>query len=277
MRILASNLLCALLLFFAITPLLLRERKYEGRTIREWIYALDPHVDAREQHDRASEVVVRIGSNCIPVMSAILSEPKQLGMAERIRMLARKLGVMPREELPLSERQYRASRAAYKIAEGADVDIRSVVPLLGYHLTNSNYGDTEAGRALANAGPAGVAVLTNLASHSDVRFRDRAIVSLQHARKKLGVFETYLRARDDPDQNVRFIALSSLSRYPEADSALLLPLGLRYAESTNMHDRWAAMLLLRRFRTNELAAAALSNALKDPDSTVRSAAERALK
>jgi len=157
------------------------------------------------------------------------------------------------------------------------VDISSLVPLLAHHLTNSNYADTENGRALANAGPAGIAVLTNLASHQDVRFRDRTIVSLQHARKKPGVFETYLRAKDDPDLNVRFFALSSLSRYPDADPGLLLPLGLKYAKSTNMHDRWAAMEILSRFRTNDVAAAALRNALEDPDSTVRSVAERALK
>ena len=272
----ASTLLIALILFFAITPLLFRERKYEGRTIREWIYSLDPHVDARAQHEQASEVVVRIGTNCLPVISSILSEPRE-DIAESIKLLGQKLGVIPREELSLNDRQYRASRAAYKIAEGADVDISSLVPLLAHHLTNSNYADTENGRALANAGPAGIAVLTNLASHPEVRFRDRAIVSLQHARKKPGVFETYVRARDDPDLNVRFIALSSLSRYPDGDPALLLPLGLKYSQSTNMHDRWAAMEILRRFKTNDLAGAALSNALNDPEPTVRSVAERALK
>ena len=275
MRIVASALLGLLVLFFAITPLLLRERKYEGRTVREWIYSLDPHVDARAQHDEASQVIERLGTNCIPVISSILSEPGK-GIAERIKVLGERFRFIPREKLQLAERQYRASRAAYKIAE-SDVDISSLVPTLAHHLTNSNYADTENGRALANAGPVGIAVLTNLASHPDSRIRDRAIVSLQHARKKPGVFETYLRARDDPDQNVRFFALSSLSRYPDADPAVLLPLGLRYAESTNEYDRWAAMEILSRFRTNQVAAATLSKALSDPEANVRSAAARALK
>src|SRR5688572_32784932 len=126
LRWVASTLLGVLILFFAVTPLLFRDRKYEGRTIREWIHALDPHVDARAQHEQASEVVVRIGTNCIPVISSILSEPRG-DMAESIKLLGRRVGVIPREAVPLNERQYRASRAAYKIAESADVDISSLV------------------------------------------------------------------------------------------------------------------------------------------------------
>jgi hypothetical protein len=276
LRRVASILVIALILFFAITPLLFREPKYEGKTIREWIYALDPHVDARAQHDEAAEVLRRIGTNGVPVIASILSEPKG-GIAEQFRNLAEKFGVIRREILWLGDRQHRASRAAYKLAEDANVDISSLVPLLSHHLTNSNYAEVENGRALANAGPTGVSVLTNLSTHPDVRIRHRAVWSLQYARKKPGVFETYLRAGNDPNLNLRFTALSSLSRYSDADPALLLPLGLKYSRSTNMHDRWAALLILSRCRTNDLAVAALRNAMEDPDSTVRSVAERALK
>jgi len=103
LRWVASTLLIALILVFAIIPLLFREPKYEGKTIREWIYALDPHVDARAQHDRASEVLKQIGTNGVPVITSILSEPKR-GIAEPIRNLSQKFGLVPREMLSLGDR-----------------------------------------------------------------------------------------------------------------------------------------------------------------------------
>src|SRR5687768_3387810 len=120
LRWVASTLLIALILVFAIIPLLFREPKYEGKTIREWIYALDPHVDAREQHDRASKVLRQIGTNGVPVITSILTEPRR-NTSERIRNLAQKFGLIPRETLWLGDRQHRASRAAYKLAEDANV------------------------------------------------------------------------------------------------------------------------------------------------------------
>ena len=41
--------------------------------------------------------------------------------------------------IPLADRQLRAARAAYMIAERSDVDISSLVPILSFHVTNSNY------------------------------------------------------------------------------------------------------------------------------------------
>ena len=272
-----AALLAAISLLLIVTAILLRERKYEGKTAREWIYLLDPHVDHRDQHDHASEVLVRIGPATIPTIRDILQEPKFKPL-QKLKILAQRYRLLPPDPLEIGERQYRASRAAYKIAEGADVDISSLVPLLAYHLTNSpNYSGTETGRALAGAGPAGIAILTNLASDPRPNIRDRAVVSLQHARSKPGVFETYLRTINDPDQDIRFVALSSLARYPDADPNLIVPLALHRIQSTNSYDRWAATKVFAAFPSHPGSLPALTNALSDPDPTVRSTATRALK
>jgi len=270
-----AALLAIAALFLITGAVLLREPKYEGKTAREWIYLLDPHVDHRAQHDYASEVVVRIGAAAIPVIRDILKEPK-LKPLQKLKILAQRHRLLSPDPLQLSDRQFRASRAAYKIAEGADVDISSLVPLLSFHMTNSNYADTENGRALANAGATGIAILTNLAGHRDPSIRDRAMVSLQHARSKPGVFETYLRTVNDAEQNIRFIALSSLARYPKADPNLIVPLALDRRQSTNQYDRWAATEIFGAFPLHPGALAALTNALSDPDPTVRNVAARAL-
>ena len=263
-------------LFLIITAILLRERKYEGKTVREWIYLLDPHVDHRAQHDHASEELTRIGAAALPTIRDILQEPK-FPPLQKLKHLAQRCRLLAPDTLDLADRQYRASRAAYKIAENADVDISSLVPLLTYHLTNlPNYFGTENGRALAGAGPAGIAILTNLASHPNRNIRDSAIVSLQHARSKPGVFETYLRTVNDPEQDIRFIALSSLARYPKADPNLLVPLAVEHIQSTNQYDRWAATELFAAFPGDPRSLPALTNALSDPDPTVRSTATRAL-
>src|SRR5688500_2776501 len=130
---------------------LFREPKYEGKTAREWIYLLDPHVDQRAQHDRASEALARIGAAAIPTIRDIL-QTAELTPVHKLKLLAQRYRLLPPDSLELAERQYRASRAAYKIAEDAGADISSLVPHLSFHLTNSNYADTENGRALAHAG-----------------------------------------------------------------------------------------------------------------------------
>ncbi len=265
-----------ILLLMIGTAIVLRERKYEGKTAREWIYLLDPHVNFRAQHDAAAEVVARIGAEAVPVIRDILREPRSRPI-ERLRILAQRFRVLPPDTVRMADRQYRASRAAYLIAERSEVDISVLVPLLSYHLTNSNYADVENGRALASAGPRGVAVLTNLASHPNRRWRDRAIVSLQHARSAPGVFETYLRTVNDEDENIRFFALSSLGRYPKADREVIVPLALGRMESTNRIDRWAAATVLSAFVEDARARAGLTNALRDEDATVRSTAESGLK
>ena len=67
-------ILVALSLLFV--ALLLREPKYEGKTARQWILLLDPHVDFRAQHDQAADAIARIGANAIPTIRQILEEPK---------------------------------------------------------------------------------------------------------------------------------------------------------------------------------------------------------
>ena len=66
---------------------LTREPKYEGRTAREWIYLLDPHVDHRAQHDMAAEAVVKIGGAAVPTIRDILREPR-VTVLQKIKVLA---------------------------------------------------------------------------------------------------------------------------------------------------------------------------------------------
>jgi hypothetical protein len=275
LRLVLIALVALASLVLAITAVLRREPKFEGKTTRQWIYLLDPHVDYSAQHDHASEVISRIGPRAVPVIRDILSEPK-IPALQKLKMLAQRYRILEHDPLPLADRQLRASRAAYKVAESGNTDISSLVPLLAFHLTNSSYSNVESGRALAGAGPHGISILTNLASNPDPRFRDRAIVSLQHARSAPGVFDTYLRASSDPEQNIRFSALSSLARYPKAEPNLLIPLALERIQSTNDYDRWAAVQILSTFSFDSRARPALTNALVDSNATVRSIATRAL-
>lgn len=268
--------LAAVLLIATAVLVTSREPVFEGKRVSEWIELLDPHVAKRDQHDQAAEAMRQIGAAAVPVIARML-EPETGRITERIPVLLRRFRILPPLTLSPNERHYRAARAAYTIAERSDADISSLVPRLTFHLLDSNYLDSEAGRALAGAGPEGVAALTNLVIHPDQRVRDRAIYSLSHARGKPGVYEAFLRSVDDEDQSVRFAAVSSLGREPRRDPAVVVPIGLRFLEKTDPYGRWAAARLLAGCLQDDRAKAALQRALDDPDERVRSTAARALK
>jgi HEAT repeat protein len=252
-----------------------REPVHKGRPVSDWIYRLDPDVNARARHDEAAEELRRIGQPVVPVIRGILEEPRGR-LAPRAKKLLQRLRIVPPDAQPLKERQYRAARAAYQLAEWDRADISSLAPSLVPHVTSSNYLDTEAGRALAAAGPEGVAALTNLFVHPDARVRDRAIVSLYHARDKPGVLEAFLRVVDDPSRDVRFAALGGLSGRAKIDPNIAVPIGLRFVEKPDRYERWAGASLLAAYAEDPRAFAALRKALQDPDATVRRVAERAV-
>ena len=83
-------------------------------------------------------------------------------MSETIRDDAIRFRIMKPHPIHPLELQSRACEAAYNLAERGDVDISGLVPHLQYHFTNGTYADSNSGRALAAAGPAGIAVLSNL-------------------------------------------------------------------------------------------------------------------
>jgi HEAT repeat protein len=172
--------------------------------------------------------------------------------------------------------QYRAARAAYKLAEASRADIAALVPVLVPHVTESNYLDSEAGRALAAAGPQGIEALLGMLTHSDARVRERAVHSLTLVRDKPGVLEAFLRMVDDPDRNVRFAALAGLSGRVKTDPNAAVPIGLRFVEKLDSYERWAGARLLAAYADDPRAEEALRSCLEDPDENVRRTAERAL-
>src|SRR6185295_9117307 len=117
-----------------------------------------------------------------PELESILAWRPNL--RETIRSYALRFGIVkPRPIHPL-ELQSRACEAAYKLAEQANVDISRLVPQLRYHFTNGTYAGSNSGRALAGAGPTGIAVLTNLLLTGTRSVRDQAGWSLHHVKRR---------------------------------------------------------------------------------------------
>lgn len=253
-----------------------QEPKHAGRTISEWIAELDPHVEERARHDTAEEALLKIGPDAVPVIHRILA-PQSGRLLAQAKPLLQRMRLLPPDRLSQSEMQYRAARAAYKLAEAGKANIDVLVPALIPHVTESNYLDSEAGRALAAAGPKGIEALIGMLKHADARVRDRAIYSLCLVREAPGVMESFLRMVDDPDRNVRFAALSGLSGRVKTDPNVTVPIGLRFLEKQDDYERWAGARLLSAYSEDPRAEEALRNCLKDPDENVRRTAERALK
>ena len=146
-----------LLLLAAIAGLLFtlpRTPQYNGKTLSEWLVMLDPNVDRAADHKKAAEAINQMGAAALPQLGHILrSRPNSI--SQRIRDYAERWHLMKPPNLILQGQQLRAARAAYNLAEDVDVNIAGLVPDLRYHLTNSNYADTEMARALARAGSEG--------------------------------------------------------------------------------------------------------------------------
>ena len=130
-----ATAIVGLLLLAAIAGLLVtspRPPEYGGRTLDEWLVLLDPHVDRKADHDKATDALSHMGPAALPRLSRILrSRPDSI--TQRIRDYAVRRHVMNPPRLIFQEQQFRAARAAYHLAEDADVNIAALVPDLRYH------------------------------------------------------------------------------------------------------------------------------------------------
>jgi hypothetical protein len=266
---------CALLFGVLAIPGQKPVPEYRGKTVTEWIFLLDPDVTKQKQHDEAVVALQRIGAAALPEIERILR--RQPGSwREKLRDLAVRVHLLAWEQPALAEKQFRASRAAYELAELADVDISDLIPLLTYHFTNSSYAEVENARALADAGPAGISVLTNLLATGSLRVRSQAAWAMHLVPNRPGVNEALVRAANsDPDSRLRGEVLFYFPR-KGGPTNLLAPVALRFIRSEDPYQRWPAAEVLASYIGADGARTALEGALNDPDQRVRSVARRAL-
>jgi hypothetical protein len=268
--------LLALVLALAIAAVsfLSKPEVHQGRTVRQWVSLLDMDVNRKQEREEASQALIRIGASALPEVERILAwRPERW---ESLRNRAIRLGLVQPHPIHPRELQSRACEAAYTLAERADVDISGLVPHLEYHLTNGTYADSNSGRALAAAGPQGVAVLTNLLQVGGRSVRDNAGAALRHVDQRPEVIDALIRsANGDPDPGLRANAVLYLAG-SRGLAHQLVPLGLKFLQSDDGYQRWAGANLLQDYRTNPEARTALQAALSDPDERVRSASQRAL-
>jgi HEAT repeat protein len=257
-----------------------RPPRHDGKTLSEWLVMLNPHVDRAADHEKASAAIRAMGAAALPQLRQILrSRPNSLN--QRIRDYAARWRLVRAPKLYFQEQEFRAARAAYHLAEEADVNIASLVPDLQFHLTNSNYADTEMARALARAGPEGISCLTNLVATGERRVRDRAGWALaldRSVRSQPGAQDALIRsASSDPDRRIRANAVLYLSSFREDGAANgLVPLGIQFLKSEDGYERWVGAKLLAAHVSVQEAQTSLKAALNDSDDRVRSTAVRAL-
>lgn len=250
--------------------------KYDGKTVRDWLTLLDSGAKQTPDHDRAADAMVRIGAPAIPELERILRR-KPKSFQEQFRRLAARLHLRKPDRIPLEEEQRRAARAAWVLADRAGADIGVLITSLQYHLTNSNYADPENGRALANAGSGGIAVLTNLLVNGELHARGQSAWALHLARTKPGVVDALLQAVNDPDRSIRVRVLLSLRDCDRKVSERIIPVGLDYLGSLDPVERWAGAKLLQEHITADRVSNALREAAGDLDERVRSAAIEAFR
>jgi HEAT repeat protein len=195
---------------------------------------------------------------------------------EVIRQVATRFHLLRPGALPLYEQQSRAARAAYMLAERANADISTLIPDLRFQLIQSRYAESECARALVNAGPEGMVVLTDLIVTGPRPVRDQAAWALGMATSKPEAVEALVRAADsEPDRGLRANTLLYPSHARGHDD-VLIPLGLRFLQSEDGYDRWTGASLLASHADVDGVRPALEKATGDPDERVRSAAKRAL-
>ena len=243
--------------------------RYQGKTVYEWLVLLDPNVSQAASHDQARLAFVSMGKSALPDLEKLLSE-KPNRFSERIRNYLVGFRLLRPKPLTVHEQEHRASRAAYILAEDANVDIRRLIPHLVWWYTNSNYAVSENTRALARAGSEGIAVLTNLACGHPVRYvRDDAAWALHLVPNAPGTAEALIRiATSEPDPKLRANAFLYLPR-SRGPTNVIVPLGIKGLASQDPYQRWTAADLLSRYVVSDEVRAAFERALSDSDERVR--------
>jgi hypothetical protein len=267
----------ALILVAAIVFVMTRpgQKRYNGKTVHELVSELDPDINSSDQRSDAQSTIMRNGNDALPEIEEILSW-RSTSFKEQAKIYLIRHGWLNPPQIRDTELQSRACEAAYTLSERADVDISRLIPHLTYHFTNGTYADSSAGRALADSGSAGISVLTNLMSTGSSYDRDLASSSLRfkHINTDPGVVAALIRmANTDSNSQNRANALLYLQGNRGSPDQLVI-LGLKFIESEDPYERWAAAKLLSDFHDLPEAHKALEQALHDDDSRVRRTAER---
>ena len=244
-----------------------KPKLYQGKTVSEWVVLLDPHVSQRVQRDAASWAIVQIGSNAVPELQRILARRRTAmsSLTDKVRGYAIRFGFAKPPPIHPLELQSRACEAAYNLAERSNVDITSLIPHLTYHFTNGTYADSPAPRALAGAGSAGIAVLTNLLFTGNRNVRDQSgwAMNLYPAtRRKPEVYTALIRAASGETNGqlrANFLLYLTGSRAPAEQ---VVPLGLRSLRTGDAYERGMAAGLLKDYTSDENVRKALEEAVQ---------------
>ncbi|MFO1459053.1 MAG: HEAT repeat domain-containing protein [Verrucomicrobiota bacterium] len=254
--------------------------EYQGRTVSEWLSDLRGGGPSSDR-ERAQDAFRAMGSEALPGLREVLRERPD-SLRARLRGWVRKSRLMKEPAIDPSELRRCAMQAALFLGKDAGVDTSRLVPLLSAQYAQIDYVETGSARALAWAGPSGIAALTNFLRTGEPGRRQGAGWALSidpETRRRPGVQEALIRgALEDPDPKVRADLVLYLSLFgPDGDASRLVPVGIRFLSDTNAQARWMGAKLLSSQAQSPDARIALERALHDTVDQVRSTAQEALK
>jgi hypothetical protein len=240
--------LCLGLIFLRKPPI-----THKGKAVREWVLRIDQGAGSEKQREEASWAIVQIGQPAVPELEEILAWRPHKWRDQLTSWLMR-FHVIKRPELWPQEIVNRACEAAYNLGERSKIDISSLIPHLEFHFTNGTYADAAAPRALASAGPRGIAILTNLMfSAASYNVRDQAAWGLHLVSGRPEVITAYIRLiHTETNATLRANALLYMQ-----SSKQVVPLALQFLRSTNAYDRQVAKWSLSQHKHLEEVRAAL--------------------
>jgi len=230
---------------------------HNGKTVREWVLRIDMGVGNETQREEASWAIVQIGQPAVPELEEILAwRPRK--WRDHLRWWLVEFHIIERDQLNPFEVVNRASEAAFKLGERSKTDIGTLIPHLEFHFTNGTYADSASPRALASAGPGGIAVLTNLLFSGSYNVRDQSAWALHFVARRPEVIAALIRAANtETNATLRANALGSLRR-SRAHTEQIVPLALKFLRSTNAYDRQQAKWVLSEYKDVEEVRAALA-------------------
>jgi hypothetical protein len=251
----------ALVLATGVWVVLVLARKppitHKGKTVREWVRRIDQQVGNEKQREEASWAIVQIGQPAVPELEEILAwRPRT--WRDKLRPWLMRFHLIRRDEMWPHEVINRASEAAYNLGERSKTDIGPLIPHLEFHFTNGTYADSASSRALASAGPRGIAILTNLMFSGSYNVRDQSAWALHHVSRRPEVIAALIRAvHTETNAMLRVNALGYL-RSSRAPPEQIVPLALKFLHSTNAYDRQQAKWALSEYKHVEEVRAALA-------------------
>jgi hypothetical protein len=273
-----AAILAVVVIIFLLRPAPPKPKTYQGKTIEEWVTLLNMNVDFQKEREQAGRALELIGTNALPDLERILSR-RPNRFRETVERYAIRLHLMKRPPPPAVhplEMQSRACEAAYRLGEFANIDISRLVPHLRYHFTNGTYADSNSSRALAHAGPTGIATLTNLLFTGSRNVRDQSGWALASVSRKPEVYTMLIAAANfEKDPGMQANLLLYLDR-SEAPAELVVPLGLKAYRNGNAYKQWTALSLLRNYVGLPEVRAVFEEGRTNNDARVRSTAERVL-